>query len=62
VVEEVDRPEGYVPHWLPGTNPDLHEFADKHDLPFEATRGGPETMYPDYRFKVKEMLRNSSKK
>lgn len=62
VVEEVDRPEGYVPHWLPGTNPDLHEFADNHDLPFEPTRGGAETTYPDYRFKVKEMPRNSSKK
>ena len=62
VVEEVDRPEGYVPHWLPGTNPDLHEFAEKHDLPFEATRGGAETMYPDYRFKVKEMSKNSPKK
>jgi hypothetical protein len=57
VVEEIDRPEGYVPHWLPGTNPDLHEFAEKHDLPFEATRGGAETMYPDYRFKVKDMPR-----
>jgi hypothetical protein len=55
VVEEIDRPEGYVPHWLPGTNPDLHEFADKYGLPFEATRGGAETMYPDYRFRLKDL-------
>jgi hypothetical protein len=53
VVEEVDRPKGYVPSWLPGTNPDLEEFAKNHNLPFEATRGGAETMYPDYRFKVR---------
>lgn len=62
VVEEIDRPEGYVPHWLPDANPDLHEFAEKHDLPFEATRGGAETMYPDYRFKVKDMPRSAPKK
>ena len=55
VVEEIDRPEGYVPHWLPGANPDLHEFADRHGLPFEATRGGAETMNPDYRFRVRDM-------
>ena len=53
VVEEVDRPKGYVPSWLPGTNPDLEEFATKHDLPPEATRGGAETMYPDYRLKMR---------
>jgi hypothetical protein len=53
VVEEVDRPKGYVPHWLPGTNPDLEDFAKKHELPFEATKGGAETMYPDYRLKLR---------
>jgi hypothetical protein len=55
VVPEIDRPEGAIPHWFPGTNPDLHEFADHHGIPFEATRGGAETMYPDYRFKLKDM-------
>jgi len=53
VVEEVDRPKGYVPSWLPGTNPDLEEFAKKHDVPPEAARGGAETMYPDYRLKMR---------
>ena len=38
-----------VPNHLPGTNPFLHEVADWYGLPFEATRGGPETMYPEYR-------------
>jgi hypothetical protein len=62
IVEELDKPASYVPHWLPGENPDLHEFADKHGIPYEATRGGAETMYPDYRFKVKELTRNSVRK
>jgi hypothetical protein len=55
VVEEVDRPKGIVPHHLPGTNPYLTEFATMHHLPIEATKGGAETMYPDYRAKLARM-------
>jgi hypothetical protein len=51
VEEEIDRPKGIVPHHLPGANPYLTEFATKHHLPVEATRGGAETMYPEYRTK-----------
>jgi hypothetical protein len=51
-VVEVDRPLGAVPHHLPGANTFLREFADKSKLPFEATRGGAETMYPDYAKKI----------
>jgi hypothetical protein len=46
---ETPRPADVVPHHLPGTNPFLHEVADWYGLPFEATRGGAETMYPEYR-------------
>ena len=46
---EVPKPAGAVPHHLPGTNPFLHEVADWYGLPAEATRGGPDTMYPEYR-------------
>jgi hypothetical protein len=53
VVQEVDRPRGVVPHLLPGTNPYLQEFSMDFGIPFEATRGGPETMYPEYREKLK---------
>ena len=49
---EVPKPEGTVPHHLPGTNPFLHEFADWYGLPYEATRGGAETLYPEYRKKM----------
>ena len=55
VVEEVDRPKGVVPSFLPGTNPSLEEFAQRHGLPMEATRGGAETMYPEYRKKLATM-------
>jgi hypothetical protein len=46
---EVPKPSGAVPHHLPGTNPFLHEVADWYGLPAGATRGGAETMYPEYR-------------
>jgi hypothetical protein len=54
VVEEVDRPRGLVPHHLPGTNKFLFEFAQHHGVPSEATRGGAETMYPEYRLKMSQ--------
>ena len=54
-VDEVDRPPGYVPHHLPGTNPYLYEFAAKYGVPPEAIRGGAETMYPEYMLKLKTM-------
>jgi cyclase len=47
-VEEVVRPEGVVPHHLPGTNTDIQEFPKKYGLPPEAAMGGAETMYPGY--------------
>ena len=49
---EVPKPEGTVPHHLPGTNPNLREFSEWYGLPFEATRGGAETLYPEYRSKL----------
>jgi len=54
VVEEVRRDRGEVPSWLPGKNPDLEDYAKKYDLPYEATRGGPQTMYPEFTFKPKK--------
>jgi hypothetical protein len=52
---EVDRPAGEIPHYLPGTNPFLQEFAARFQIPYEATRGGAETMYPEYRQRLKTM-------
>jgi hypothetical protein len=49
---EVERDPGDVPHHLPGQNPFLGEFAKKHNLPPEATRGGAETALPEFRKKL----------
>ena len=49
----IPRPEGEIPHYLPGANPYLHEFTTKHRLPPEAARGGAESMYPEYAGRLK---------
>jgi hypothetical protein len=46
---------GFVPSFLPGQNPYLDEFATEFGIPVEATRGGAETMHPDYRLKMATM-------
>ena len=42
------RDAAHVPHYLPGQNPYVEEFATRVGLPLEAVRGGAETMYPEY--------------
>jgi hypothetical protein len=54
-VDEVDRAPGVVPHHLPGTNTFLNEFPANYGIPVQATRGGAETMYPEYMLKMKTM-------
>ena len=44
----VDKPPSWVPHHLPGSNEFLKEFPSDFGIPVEATRGGAETMYPEY--------------
>ena len=48
VVELAGKPVGYVPHFLPGENPFLTEFAESQGLPMRAVLGGAETMYPEF--------------
>jgi hypothetical protein len=45
---EIERARGEVPHYLPGANPYLTEFAVSEGLPPIVALGGAETMYPDY--------------
>jgi hypothetical protein len=45
---------GTVPHFLPGTNPDEQTFAKMYNLPVEAAHGGAQTMYPEYRKRLKD--------
>jgi hypothetical protein len=54
-IEEGERPRGQVPHYLPGENPWVAEYAATHNLPQEATLGGPEQMYPEYRARLKTL-------
>src|ERR1700682_3329406 len=48
VAEEIQRPEGVIPHHLPGENAFLPEFPRKIGIPEQAARGGADTMYPEY--------------
>jgi hypothetical protein len=43
-----------VPHYLPGKHPALNEMTERYNIPLEAVLGGPETMYPEYRKKLKD--------
>jgi hypothetical protein len=49
VVEIASQPRGAVPHYPPGRNPFLEVFRREFRLPEIATRGGAETMYPEFR-------------
>lgn len=48
-------PRTSVLSYLPGKNPYLTEFASKHSIPLEAALGGAETMYPEFREKMKNL-------
>ena len=54
-VVEIPRPRGVVPHFQPGANPFLREFADQFKIPLAAALGGAETGYPEYQMKIKAM-------
>jgi hypothetical protein len=54
-IEEGERPRGEVPSYLPGENPWMSEYAATHNLPQEATLGGAETIYPEYRIRLKQL-------
>ena len=42
-----------VPHYLPGENPSIDELMTVYHIPREAALGGAETMYPEFRKKLK---------
>jgi hypothetical protein len=51
-------PEGYVPHYPFGT--EQREFAETLGVPYEATRGYSEAMYPEYLPKLRTMMRDAA--
>jgi hypothetical protein len=57
--EETAAPPHAVPHYLPGTNPFVAEAEKSSGIPAEALTGGAETLYPEYRQRLKELLKSS---
>ena len=53
VVHEIDRPKGTVPHYLPGTNPWITDFASKYGIPMDVITAGAATMYPEIQARIK---------
>jgi glyoxylase-like metal-dependent hydrolase (beta-lactamase superfamily II) len=49
---EVPTDKNKVPHFLPGKNPFMKDFADKFGLPFDAIWSGAESTYPEYLSKI----------
>ena len=47
------EPGDKLPHYLPGENPFVDEFVKLYHLPLEAVLGNRETLYPEYRKKIK---------
>jgi hypothetical protein len=54
--------EGRVPHYLPGENPFTNEMTKIYGIPVEAAMGGAETMYPEYRDKIKDEFKFPTEK
>jgi hypothetical protein len=59
-VMEVPQERHRVPHYLPGENPFLSEWADTFGLPLEAVIGGAETTYPEYMPVLEGMMRENA--
>jgi hypothetical protein len=51
--DEGEFERGAVPSYFAGENPYVPQYAAEHTLPQAVTLGGAETMYPEYREKMK---------
>jgi len=52
---------GRVPHYLPGRNPFLDETMKRYGIPPDAALGGAETMYPQFREKIRATFKRPEK-
>ena len=52
---------GRVPHYLPGKNPYTDEMAKRYGIPEEAAMGGAQTLYPEFRDKIKDKFKLPAK-
>jgi hypothetical protein len=55
IAEQVPRERGDIPHYLLGENDSLHIFSEQFEIPYDATRGRAEQMYPEYRAVLEEL-------
>jgi hypothetical protein len=53
---EIDRPLGVVPHHNLGANPYPVQFQQNHGIPEEAALGGAQTIYPEYRDRLRQLI------
>lgn len=51
---EGQSPDSPVLHYLPGANPFIGELTQLYHIPPEATLGGAQTMYPEFRKRMKD--------
>lgn len=56
-VEEGERVPGEVPSYFRGENPWVSEYAATHELPQEVILGGAQTIYPEYRLRMRLLPR-----
>ena len=54
ILEDQRLEDGTVPHFLAGKNPYINEVTERYHVPLEAVLGGAETMYPEFRKKIKD--------
>ena len=59
--EETAAPPHAVPHYLPGSNPFVAEAERKSGIPAEALTGGAETLYPEYRERLKQLRKQPAR-
>jgi hypothetical protein len=59
MVDELgDKPRGWVPSFPIGTT--HRDIADRFDIPFEATRGGKASLYPEYMKTIEELRKQEA--
>lgn len=51
----LDKSNDRVPAYFWGQHPFLQEYSKKYNIPLLAALGGPETMYPEFKLKIKGM-------
>jgi len=53
-----DKPLGWVPFWPLGVH--QTEFGEAHNIPFKATQGGKENLYPEYMLKIEQFRKEEA--